>query len=159
MDLENNTVQPVASDDFGIDLDNLNPGARFPWPHGKEGSGEYVEFRVAADEDFRQFRKKIGADSGKPKVDYQLNPETRRMERIEYAQLTKEQQEQLDDEVNDFSVTGWRLLDKKGREIPCTRGNKIKLWRGMPKFQAFGIKCLKRLREDAAEAAKAELGN
>jgi len=121
-----------------FDLGNLNPAVRFYWD---EETDEWVEFRVMADEDLRKLRKKCGRD----KVEYRKVGKGA-PQRFEYFEIDEDL---LVEEINDFCIFNWRLLDTQGNEIPCTRENKNLLMGKEPRFAEWAAECLEQLRRDA----------
>lgn len=75
-------------------------------------------------------------------VEHVLNPKTRSMERISYyPELSPEQEQKERDDVWDYVITGLDgFKDRSGKEIECTRENKIKLMK-VPIFERFISRC------------------
>ena len=78
----------------------------------------------------------------KKAVEHVINPKTRQMERITYyPDLSSEQERKDRDDVWDFVITNLKgFKDKSGKDIKCTRENKIKLMR-VPVFERFIARC------------------
>lgn len=125
------------------DLNNLNPPAEFINPWDKKGK-EKIFVRLASDEDNTAFFSKVGV---KEKVYWKTNPQTRQMQRVKDFDPTPEERDMFNEEVWDFSIVDWFLLDKNKEPIPCTRENKCLLMRKSPKFASWVASCLEQLRE------------
>lgn len=122
------------------DIDgDLNPSVKFSI------GDEWICVRVASDADNRKFFDLIGV---KETVEYKTDSRTRQMQRLTFLELSETQKEKFNEEIWDFSIVEWNLLDKNGDSIPCTRENKIKLMRHSPKFASWVAECLESLRED-----------
>jgi len=90
-----------------------------------------------------------------------LNPKTRAMERISYyPDLTPEQAQKEREDTWDYVITGIENFKDSGtgKEIACTRENKIKLM-ALPVFDRFVARCLQILSNSGIEAKKAETKN
>jgi hypothetical protein len=146
-----------------FDPDNLNPSTRFPWPHeSRDKNGEivheWVDFRVAADEDLFAIRKKLGI---KEKVFNVINPETRAINRTIGSNVEEndEMKKLINDEVNDFCITAWYLITDAGIEIECSRENKIKFMNQSPLFRDFARDSLEKIRAGAKAQSEIETKN
>ena len=131
-----------------FDLKNLNPGAKFYWD---EETDEWVKFRIMADADLRKLRKKCA----KERVEY------RRVgkgppQRFEYLEIDEDL---FTEEINDFCIVEWRLLDTEGNEIPCTREYKNLLMLHNPQFSDWAAECLEQLRSDIKKKKEEEEKN
>lgn len=83
----------------------------------------------------------------KKRVEHVLNPKTRKMDRIVYFEdLTPEEDEANSAELWDHVITGWddKVLDGKGRKIPISKENKMRLME-IPAFDRFVGRCLRHL--------------
>ena len=136
---------------WDIDGGDLNPSVRYYWDEdAKEEDKEWIEIRLASDDDNRDLFKKVGV---KEKKELRENPKTRQMQWIRDFDPTEKQREEFDEESWDFTITNWRLLKKKrsdddfAEEIPCTKANKVMLMRKAPKFSIFYGECMEKLRE------------
>lgn len=135
------------------DLQDLNPATRFYWGDANE---EWVELRIASDEDLRSFRKQLGI---REKVEYPVNPATRKVDRVEYLDMNEDKQLAFSELINDFAIAGWKLLDRGGKEIPCTIENKNRMMSGSPLFSRWISDCLSRMRADLEAQLEAERKN
>lgn len=131
------------------DLENLNPPCRFFF--GSDGI-EWVDLRLASNAD----RRRIREESVKTRIEYKVNPETRRMERIEYVEVDEEA---LNRAANRFAITGWSLVDKKGDPIAFTPENVDRLMGGSREFAEFVANGLRQLAEDTEAGRDAEIKN
>jgi hypothetical protein len=131
-------------------LENLNPATRFYYYEDGKKTKEWVELRLASDDDNKKFFNTIGV---REKIEKIFNPKTRQMERMTYFDTSDEQRDLFNEEVWDFSISDWGLFStekdesNKLKPIPCTRENKIKFMRSSPKFANWVAKCLENLRE------------
>ncbi len=149
---------------MSFDLDDLNPPKRFFWPDsekvdpetGAVSHDEWVDLRLASDEDIRAFRRKTGI---KEKIEHVVNPETRAVNRVVGSNFDEDKARRLGDEVTDFCISDWRVVSRDNAEIPCTRENKLKLVNGSPVFAKFIEECLNSLRENLKAQVDAELKN
>lgn len=119
--------------------------------HEPEPGAGRVCFRVAdsgtMDNIYLQTRKKVAENV--------YNPKTRSMERITYYDQTPEQEKKERELVWDFAISGWEnLKDGKGKDIPVTLENKLKLMNN-PHFARFAGRCLQLITGGAAEREKA----
>jgi len=77
----------------------------------------------------------------KKKAEFVRNPSTRAMERVEYTDITPEQEATERDDAFDYAITGFEnLFDNKGKPITCTRENKLRLMT-IPVFDRFIARC------------------
>lgn len=139
-----------------LDPDNLNPSVRFFWP--ESDNEEWVDFRVAAQEDLVTIRKKLGI---KEKAFHVINPETRAVNRVigSNVEENEEKKQLITDELTDFCITDWSLLAPDGTEIPCTRENKIKFMNKSPVFAKWAADCLNEIRTGEKAQSEAEIKN
>jgi len=131
---------------IAIALEDLNPAVRFYFDDDNRESG-WVELRAlnggAADDINKKWSKK--------KVEYRVNPQTRRNERIEFVEVDADGAFR---EVTDYNIADWNIPDAKtGEPIPCTTDMKVTLMRGSPEFAQFVTKSLDTLRVDEAAVA------
>jgi len=133
-----------------FDLDNLNPSTRFYWTAGdpeelvNKPDAEYVEMRLCPDDMTDEIRKQVGITR---KVEY--HRDRGRINRIEYLDSSDGKVRKFAEAVNDFCITGWRLLTRTGDEIPCTTENKIKMLLGSPAFSEWYADKMEELRKIA----------
>jgi hypothetical protein len=142
---------------FKFDLESGSKGEWFPFFGSKlksDGSGEYefldpepdsgkVKIRIADMEEV----EKIHAVTRKRVSDNVFNPKTRSMERLVYVDQTPEQEKKEREMIWDYAIEDWEgILDAKGKPIPCTLENKMKLM-NIPVFARFIGRCLQLLTE------------
>ena len=132
-----------------FDLKNLNPPSRFFWPDNPKE--EWVDLRLVSERDRLTLVKKVGIDR---KAEFKLNPHSKRMERIEYADTDLAKGEKFLHELNELIIVAWELKTPDGKKIPCTKENKNALMNGSEQFSNWVDKCLKTLR--GAETEKEE---
>ncbi len=123
-----------------FDLKNLNPSARFFWGDSEE---EWVDLRLAADEDTQKLRKKAGI---KQSVEYHKDRGS--MHRIDFVNSDEKKLQEFTELINDFIVKDWRLVTPTGEEIPCTAENKNKMMNSCPAFAEWIATCSEKLRSD-----------
>jgi hypothetical protein len=64
------------------------------------------------------------------------------MERVPYFDQTPEQEKREREMIWDHAIQDWQgMLDKGGKEIPCTLENKMRLM-SIPQFARFVSRCL-----------------
>jgi len=81
--------------------------------------------------------------SRKRQTEHVMNPKTRQMERISYyTELSTEDAKTERDDAFDFAITGIEGFKdaKTGKEITCTRENKLSLMK-VPVFDRFFARC------------------
>lgn len=135
-----------------FDLEDLNPTARFYW---KDSKDEWVDLRLAADDDTERIRKAAGI---KQKTEYRRD-RGRQLHRIEYFDSDEKKVERFAFLLNVFIIKDWCLLTKEGSEIPCTDETKNKMMGGSPSFAEWIADCLEKMREDAKDQEDRELKN
>ena len=123
-----------------FDLKNLNPSARFYWGDSEE---EWVDLRLAADEDTQKLRKKAGI---KQSVEYHRDRGS--MHRIDFVNSDEKKLQEFTELINDFIVKDWRLVTPTGEEISCTAENKNKMMNSCPAFAEWIATCSEKLRSD-----------
>jgi hypothetical protein len=142
---------------FKFDLEGGSKGDWFPFFGSKlksDGSGEYeylepekdagrVKIRLADSETV----ERIYAQTRKKSVEHIYNSKTRSMERLSYVDQTPEQEKKERELMWDYCIEEWEnILDSKGKQIPCTLENKLKLM-NIPMFARFISRCLQILSE------------
>lgn len=130
-----------------FDLKNLNPPSRFFWPDDPEGK-EWVEIRLVSEHDRLTLVKKVGISR---KAVFKVNPNSKRMERIEFADTDMEKGEEFIAGLNDLTIVTWDLKTPDGKKIPCTKESKNALLGGSERFSLWIEKCLKTLRGSEEE--------
>jgi len=139
-----------------FDLDDLNPPAKFFWldEDGNE-TGEWVEFRIASDEDTDKMRREAGV---KLAVEYKRvgkgGPQ-----RFDYINTSEENLEKFTRLVNIHTIVSWYLLDKNGNEIECTPENRNRFIRESPMFSEWAADCLEKMRADVTIKKEEEVKN
>lgn len=142
------------------DIEDLNPVTRFYYGDEDQQIGdgdkskEWVELRVAADEDTERMRKQAGI---KQKVEYRNV--RGRAQRLEFLDSNEQKINTFSDLLNDFTIVDWYLFDKQGQEIPCTKENKLKLMKGSPMFAAWIASCTEQIRSEIENVAEEEAKN
>lgn len=119
-----------------FDRNNLNPVTRFYLSdeHGGQ-TEEWVELRRPSLKESREFRKK----ATKRRVEYKGT------QRFEVADFNDE----LWDEMFwDATISNWYILQPDGKEIPCTKEDKLLLVYGSPEFLRFLNDCVLKLNAD-----------
>lgn len=88
------------------------------------------------------------------------NPEINDMVRKAYYEdLPLEEAKKENEDMFDFAITGLEnFFDKNGKEIECTRENKIKLMK-VPAFDRFIARCIRLVGSAQAEAKESEQKN
>lgn len=96
----------------------------------------------------------------KRKFEFVLNPQTRTMERVGYYdEISYEQAKKDQADLWDYTITGLEnFFDKNGKEIECTRENKVKLMT-VPAFDRFVARCLQILGSAQTQAKEEEEKN
>lgn len=109
-----------------------------------------ARFRIRSSLPFHMERQKLR----KQRHEFVLNTASRSMERVSYPEDQKpEEIERERDDLQDYVVTGIEGAKwADGREIECTRENKLKLFK-REEFDRFVGKCLLMLsgRDEASE--------
>jgi len=144
-----------------FDSEELNPPTRFYYYHNGKKTDQWIELRLASDEDNKNIFRSIGV---KEKVNNIYNPKTRQMDRQTYFDTNEEQMDRYNEAMWDFSIVDWYLVKRDRKEetedsIPCTRENKILYMRKSPKFSSWVASCLEKLRETLSEVGEAESKN
>lgn len=141
------------------DIENdkaLNPTTRFFFETPEEEESEYVDLRIASDQENKEIFKKAGVKFEKKLV---YNKQDRQMQYLRDLDVSDEKQDKFNEEVWDFSIVDWNLITPNGDKIPCTRENKTKLMRKSPKFASFVGDCLEELRNSVKGKKESELKN
>lgn len=139
---------------FAWDVENLNPTTRFNFP---EDESQWVELRLASDQDNKEIFQRAGIKLFEKKLVY--NSKERQMQWVQGTPTDEAQQTRFSEEIWDFSIVNWKLLNKEGEEIPCTRENKIMFMRRSPKFASWVGDCLEIMREGLSVAKHEEIKN
>lgn len=140
-------------DGFVIDLSNPNPGEWFTFP---ENENTKVCLRICAGDDLNQIRKQ----SMKKKVEWKVNPSTKRLERNVYEEEVDSEGDLFNELLWDFCIVDWvGVLDASKNPIPCTKENKKFLMGKSVKFSTFVVDCLDKLRVYKSEELEEEIKN
>ena len=132
-----------------FDLSNLNKGARFFWDKGEKD--EWVELRALPIDELKKIRKQCV----KKGIEYKNNKRGV-INRIEFEETNEDLFNEL---MWDYVITAWRVVDPKGKEIPCTKANKLALMGGSIEFAKWVTESLEKLNEDGATIQEAEAKN
>ena len=119
-----------------FDLTELNPGAFFSFDEyeGEDGGG--VTIRLANGKILDEINKACI----KKKVEF------RRGQRHEVIIDNDELRSKM---LWEYVIIDWKgLYDQDGKEIPCTKENKIMLMQGSVKFSSFIGNCVEKLTEE-----------
>lgn len=124
----------------------ITPGGETNYLDPEPGAGR-VCLRIADADTLTQ----IHAQTRKRKSEFVLNPQTRKMERVNYFDQSADQEEKEREMIWDHAIVDWEnILDANGAPIPCTLENKLKLL-SIPVFARFIGRCLQLLGEQNAE--------
>jgi len=146
-----------------FDLERLNEGEWFPFFESRiNEKGEVVYDEPKPDSgrvcirSMTPIMEQLQKDR-KRKYEFALNPQTRAMERVGYFDdLPADQQKKERDDVWDYVIVDFEgLYDAKGKEIACTRENKLKLL-SIPMFDRFIAQCLRMLASSGVKAKEDE---
>ena len=114
-----------------FDLQELNPGTFFDF--GEDGGR--ISLRLCAGDDLRDIQKA----TVKKRVEFKNG------QRYEVEDVNEALRGEM---LWDFSIVNWeKFFDAQGKEIPCTRENKILLMGKSPRFANFVASCLQELRD------------
>ena len=119
-----------------FDLNELNPGAFFSFDEyeGEDGGG--VTIRLANGKTLDEINKACI----KKKVEF------RRGQRHEVIIDNDELRSKM---LWEYVIIDWKgLYDQDGKEIPCTKENKVMLMQGSVKFSSFIGNCVEKLTEE-----------
>lgn len=151
-------------------LENLNPGTRFPHPlpgedtsqAERENPPEWVEFRIADADFLNDLQKKYAVTKQRfvqpEKKSGKVNTRAP-LQHVEYQEVPESNRDAYQADLWDYAITAWRLLDTIGAEIPCTRENKTILMRKSAAFALYANECLERLREHEEEQKEIDQKN
>lgn len=125
-----------------FDLENLNPGTWFYF-EGSETEGICV--RPLSEDALTEIRSKVVTKK----------TEFKRGQRFETEKVDKVKDREM---TIDFCLVDWNVLDKKGKAIPLTCDNKVKMVMGSPAFSVFFTESLQAAnamaQEDEEESVK-----
>jgi hypothetical protein len=128
-----------------IDTEEITP--RF---FEMEGGGR-VQLRTISVADFKAIQKQ----TVRKRVDYKKVDGT--PGRFEFEEINQDLQNEL---YWDAVIIGWEnLTDRRGKDIPCTKENKVLLMTRSKKFLEFVVDSLKTLSEDEAARQESEEKN
>jgi hypothetical protein len=131
---------------FEIDMDNLNPEVWF----GDE-PGKRVCLRLCPLDKLNAFKKECTTVEKRA-------VEHKKSRTMQIVSDVTEDETKFSNLVNCYSIVDWDLIDKKGKPIPCTDENKIKLLGVIPFIQFIG-ECLKELSTQAGIEQEEEIKN
>lgn len=107
--------------------------------HDPEPDAGWFQFRQAGTEILDSIKQKT---QGKRQIDFVPHPNTRQMERVISYDQSPEEAKQEREMMWDYVIVSWRdIKDVKGKEIPVTRENKMKLL-NIFAFMRFLNRCL-----------------
>lgn len=91
----------------------------------------------------------------KTEHEFVVNPKTRSMERVPYTKdMSPDERKEYQAALWDYVIVGFEnIVDGKGKEIPCTKENKVKLM-AIPALDRFVAKCLKTIAENAVKQSE-----
>lgn len=142
-----------------FDTKQLNPGAWFTYdndPKIKESDRAKVRIRPLSEETLSELLEKHVQE----KVEYRKKNKRGELQRISYMDFTPEAKKAYKYDLWDYVIAEWtNFVDADGKEIKCTRANKILLMSGSPDLYEFVNRCTEKLTEDEAEVAKAREKN
>lgn len=129
-----------------FNLEELNPGVWIALDEDHPEQGKLC-LRVANGEALDEIKKKT----------HKKRVEIRRGQRFEVEEVNEALYDEL---LWDYCIVDWEgILDAKGKPIPCTRENKVRLLRGSPLFLQLYIDCIGRLDEYRKQALEEEEKN
>jgi hypothetical protein len=118
-----------------FDLTELNPGVFFSFDENEDGAGG-VTIRLANGKILDEINKACI----KKKVEF------RRGQRHEVIIDNDELRSKM---LWEYVIIDWKgLYDQDGKEIPCTKENKVMLMQGSVKFSSFIGNCVEKLTEE-----------
>jgi len=118
-----------------FDLAELNPGVFFSFDENEDGEGG-VTIRLANGKTLDEINKACI----KKKVEF------RRGQRHEVIIDNDELRSKM---LWEYVIIDWKgLYDQDGKEIPCTKENKVMLMQGSVKFSSFIGNCVEKLTEE-----------
>jgi len=145
-----------------FDLDGKNEGEGFKFFESRiDDAGKVVYDKPKPDAPTFQLRSMVPKmeevrSKQKQKFEFVLNPTTRGMERVGFFEELSASEERAErEELWDYVITGWddKALDAKGRKIPVTKENKIRLM-AIPVFDRFVARALTLLSSEGIKAKK-----
>ena len=147
-----------------IDIENLNPSTRFPYPLPKKKEKElkelkeWVSVRRLSVEKIREIDSKTTENRSEMAQPRKPNGKLDRrapLQRVEYSEVTD--RDLRNELMWDEMIDEIHIHDKKGILIPSTKGMKIKLMGGSAEFAMYIADCIEILTE-SEEGQKKELG-
>ena len=140
-----------------IDIDNLNPATRFPYPLPKDydadtpndGPEEWVSIRVLNADKLREIDKLTTAARSMVDQPRKANGKIDRraaLQRIEYREVVN--QDLRNELIWDETIDEIHIFDSHGGLIPSTKEMKIKLMGKDATFAMYLGECLEILTED-----------
>ena len=144
-----------------IDIENLNPSTRFPYPLPKKKekeSKEWVSVRRLSVEKVREIDSKTTENRSEMAQPRKPNGKIDRrapLQRVEYSEVTD--QDLRNKLMWDEMIDEIHIFDKKGLLIPSTTEMKMKLMGESAEFAMYLADCIEILTENEEEQKK-ELG-
>jgi len=133
-----------------FNIEELNPGAWFDFDGDDVPESERGRVKVRAYD--QEIITEIAEKYLERKVEYKRKSKRGELQRIEYLDVSKDNQRKQKEDLWDFIVMDWvNFYDALGSEIPCTRENKVLFMSKNPAFYQFVDKCLERLTPDVNE--------
>lgn len=104
-----------------------------------------------------EFFEKLHKKTRKRVVEHPHNAKTRQLDRVVSFDPINDKAERTErEELWDYCIVAWKnIKDKTGKEIPCTKANKIALMKN-PMFARWFNKCLKDCAASAGIVRKEE---
>lgn len=132
-----------------IDIENLNPSTKFPYPLPKDGEStgrEWVSIRSLAAGKLEEINKQTSTDKSEFIQPKKANGKLDRrasLQRIEYSEITNSalRNELMWDEM----IDELHIFDTSGVLIPSTTEMKMKLMEGSASFAMYVADCLEML--------------
>lgn len=144
-----------------IDIENLNPSTKFPYPlpeegqKQKKGKEEWVCIRSLSAEKYREIDDQttvLKSEFAQPKKPSGKIDKRAALQRIEYRQTTDPQlRNRL---IWDEIIDEIHILDSKGGLLPSTTEIKMKLMNESADFGLYIAECLEILTEDEKDRKK-----
>jgi len=124
-----------------FDLEKLNEGAWFDYQDAK------VKVRGYTNEILQTLRDKYV----EKKVEYHKKAKFGEHQRIEYTEFIKGGEKKMKADLQDYIICDWKgFTDPAGKQISCTKKNKVALMNGSPQFAEFVDDCVDVLTRDVA---------
>ena len=145
-----------------IDINNLNPSTRFPYPLPKEGDTEvkagkeeWVGVRVLSADKIREIDNQTTAlksEMAQPKKASGKIDKRAVLQRVEYRKVIN--QDLRNEMMWDEMIAEIHIYDAKEALLPSTTKMKVKLMGGSSEFAIYVSECLEILTEDEQDRKK-----